>query len=342
MPKYDVHDAHFRTFATSLNVAIKKNGERDTKAFLKYQKNQVETLVKLEKELRKELIASKFGNVSYKRFVEYICDEKRNILYARPFFRERQAAFTKRISKALKTRNIEKMKKFHFNFQFIKFVMNSRKWSPKSPISILYEKVNEVRDRLVVMNMPLAISRARIFYSRTPPSQLSYMDLVQTSAEGLLSAVDKFVLPFSKVFRSVAIGRCVGNLIFSYSETLIHFYPREKKILYRANKRIGRLGGENVDYQELSDNVNDGLTLNQSTTPDKVADLMAAASTVSADTPATIDPDLADSISRFSAPESTRPDIIVEERDLMNHLGLAMKNLSIKERKCLILLGVSV
>ena len=342
MSNYNSNDMHFRTFATSLGAALKKLGKRDTKEFLAHQKKQVEGLVALETKLRRLLIKSKFGNSSYRKFIAFIRDEKRNILFARPFFRERQKVFTKRISNALRKKDIKALQRYHFNYQFIDFLLKSRKWAEKSPILQLIREIEKLRQELIVTNMPLAISRARIFYSRTPPSQLSYMDLVQIASEGLMSAIDKFVLPFSKVFRSVIIGRVVGSSISAYSETLIHFYPCDKRLIYRANKVVGKMGGADVDFKKLAHKVNDGLSPKHSTNAVKIADLMAAASCVSADTSPSVDPDLAESIARFSAPDSCRPDVIVESQDAMRHLNNAMKNLSNFEIKLLKLTGVGI
>lgn len=340
MSAYDNFDPHFRFFGESLNKAIGRLGKRDTKEFLAHQKMQVETLVKTETKLRKVLINGKFGNTVYKKFIKYIREDKRNLLFARPFFRERQKIFTSKVSKALRNRDHKALQKFHFNYQFIQFLVTSRKWKDTSPVMVLVKEIERLRNELVILNMPLAISRARIFYSRTPPSQLSYMDLVQIASEGLLSAIDKFVLPFSKVFRSVAIGRIVGNSISAYSETLIHFYPTAKRVLYRANKSIGRMGSD-PDMKELAARVNDGLPKRQKATPDQISDLMAAASCVSADSIVSTDPNLAESISRFSAPDSCRPDVIVEANDSSAVLAAAMAKLSILERKVLILKGIS-
>jgi len=121
--------------------------------------------------------------------------------------------FTTNIAKALKEESATALYRYHFNYQFVRFTMALRKWPRGGKIRKLAMKIEAIRTEIVEMNMPLAISRARIFWSRTPRSHLTYMDLVQISCEGLMSAVDKFVLPYSTVFRSVAIGRIVGNLI---------------------------------------------------------------------------------------------------------------------------------
>jgi hypothetical protein len=205
--------------------------------------------------------------------------------------------------------------------------------------------------------MPLGIARARVFYSRTPKSHLSYLDLIQIAAEGMMSGVDKYspgkkgeVDP--KVFRSTMIGRISGNHIEEYSETLIHFFPVDKRKIYRANKLIRHFAGM-VDHEKLADQVNEGPAkkkgeesdgdeenVSHKTTASEIADLMAAASTVSADSSLPTDPDAPEPITRFAAPEATRPDVQVENRAALVLLAQAEKGLTLWERKLLRLKGL--
>lgn len=339
----DNSDDHFKQFAQNLEAAIDKYGDLSEEKLIDRQKRQMETLVSLEKEFRKTLIAHRYGPATYKAFVNFICEK--NILSARPYFRERQSVFTEQISRALKKKAEKSLYKFHFNFNFILFVLRLRNWPKGSNISKLAKKISDLRTEIVEMNMPLAISRARIFWSRTPKAQLSYMDLIQISCEGLMSAVDKFVLPFSPVFRSVAIGRMVGNFIENYSETMVHFYPVDKRKIYRANKLIGK-HGENVDFEKLAVQVNEGVDTNHHTTAEEISSLMAAASCVSSD--ATVKKDGTEkteeiSISqKFSIDPSNQPDTLVEENDAMRCMYKAMDKLSVFEKKLLQMKGVSL
>lgn len=339
----DTSDDHFRQFANNLERAIDKYGDLSEEKLIDRQRRQIETLVALEKEFRKTLITHRYGPMTYKAFVKFICDK--NILSARPYFRERQSVFTQQISKALKKRAEKSLYKFHFNFNFVLFVLRSRHWPKGSRIAKLAKKISDLRTEIVEMNMPLAISRARIFWSRTPKAQLSYMDLIQISCEGLMSAVDKFVLPFSPVFRSVAIGRMVGNFIENYSETMVHFYPVDKRKIYRANKLISKYG-DKVDYEKLAVEVNQGVENGHHTTPEEISGLMAAASCVSSD--ATIKQeggDKAEEITitqRLTVDPSTHPDSMVEENDAMRSMYQAMDRLTVFEKKLLQMKGVSL
>lgn len=341
-----IDDEHFRQFAVRLEEQIDKYGiTPGDEKFLEYQKSQVERLVALEEQFRLTLISHWQGSAIYKAFIRYIRDERGNILDARPYFRERQPVFTKKISKALEDRADKSLYKFHVNYRFVQFALSVRTFGKKSKLNKLAREIEKVRTELIEMNMPLAISRVRIFWSRTPQSHLSYMDLVQIACEGLMSAIDKFCLPFSKVFRSVAIGRIVGNFIEEYSETLVHFFPRDKRNIYRANKLIHKFAG-NVDYEALAAEVNVGVEPTHRTTASEIADLMAAASCVSADDKGPPEhvsaggaPD--SPITNYAAPEMDQPDVAFEHREAMAALQRAILQLPLWDQKLLALKGVS-
>ncbi len=337
-------DPHFRQFATSLEVAIDRFGETEDRDFLARQKRQVETLVALERAFKKTLIAHSRGERVYRAFIHHICGERRNILDARPFFRERQHVFTQQISVALRKQSVRGLHRFNFNFRFVQFALDAGRFRPGSPLVKIARAITAIRDELITMNMPLAISRARIFYSRTPKAHLSYMDLIQIACEGLMSGIDKFVPPFSKAFRSVAIGRMTGNFIEDYSETLVHFFPVDKRKIYRANKLVGRQAAT-VDYDDLAKNVNKGVEPAHRTTGSEIASLMAASSTVSTDMPVNNNSDDEDApqiADRFAAPADCQPDVIVERVNALRCLHEAMGDLTQIEQKLLRLKGLQI
>ncbi len=337
-------DDHFKAFAFSLERAIARYGDISEEDVTERQKAQLERLVALEDEFRKTLIKHPWGNDVYKGFVSFICGEKRNILAARPFFRERQGVFTKSIAEALKAGNEKGLYPFNFNFQFVKFVLRNRVWPAKSKIVRLSVQIENARTELVEMNMPLAISRSRIFWNKTPKSHLEYMDFVQIACEGLIAAIDKFCLPYSPVFRSVAIGRMVGNFIEQYSETQIHFYPTDKRKLYRANKAVGRLSGEPIDFEAMVEAVNHEVEGNHKTSAAEIADIMAASSCVSADTPATttVEGEGGSYLDRFASAPEQQPDNLVETADAYSAIQRAMDKLEVIERKFIALRGVDL
>lgn len=334
----DSHD-HFRAFASSLETVIGRYGDQGLTLDL-LQKQQIEMLVDLENQFRQALISHRYGVGVYKAFLAYICDERRSILAARPFFRERQTTFTAEISEALKQRADKSLYRFRFNYQFVRFSMRARKWAPGSKLTVLARQIETIRQEIIETNIPLAISRARIFWSRTQKSHLSYMDLVQIASEGLIAAVDKFVPPFRTVFRSVAIGRMTGNLIEDYSDTMLHFYPKDARRIYRAHKLLGRNVDSVIDYDHLADEVNENVEEGHKVAPQELSDLLAAASCVSMDVPA--DTEVTEHIERFAAPDSARPDVQFEEYDSFNQLKAAYEQLSLLEQKLLRLRGVSI
>jgi hypothetical protein len=363
---YIPDNEHFKSFAVELEKLIARYGSvEDANA---HQKAQVEQLIELEKRWRLTLVRHHRGEWVYRKFVTFISEEKKNILAARPYFRERQGVFAKKISKALKRgcHGVPALYRFSVNYQFILFAMRLRDWGAGSPLTKLSDQIGKLRKDIVSINLPLGIARARVFYSRTPKSHLSYMDEIQIAAEGMMSGVDKYspgkkgVDP--KVFRSTMIGRMSGNFIEEYSETLIHFFPVDKRKIYRFNK-LARNFTNGVDYEEAARQVNDGIKkkkkpgkedepevddvpedevvgVSHKTTASEIADLTAAASTVSADSSLPTDPDAPEPITRFAAPESTRPDLKVENAHALALMAEAERGLSIFEKKLLRLKGV--
>lgn len=332
------YDESFKLFAKSLEGAIAKYGENDEN-LLKQQKRQIEKLIGLEKSFRKALVADPLGFEVYQKFIEHICEKKKNILSARPYFRERQENFTAKISQSLKEKSVERLQRFNFNYQFIRFVMGLYDWSKESDIWRLAKEIGDLRQELIVQNMPLAISRARIFYSRTPKAQLEYMDLVQIAAEGLMSAIDKFVLPFSSAFRAVVIGRCTGNFIHQYSETLIHFYPIDKRKIYRANKLLRRQTDTKPNYDELAAQVNVGMAPGGHTNGAELASLMLAQSYVSSETP--LEDEDERPTEKYASPITSQPDYAVEENNSLQAVYYAISKLPVLDQKILKLKGLS-
>lgn len=341
-------DVHFRSFAFNLESAISKYGDKSEEDLVKMQRAQVEKIVRLETEFRRTLIAHPWGVHVYKAFIRYIRDEERNTLVARPFFRERQTVFTSQISDVLQKRAEKGLYKFHFNYRFVLFTMDCYDWEGNrsgARIVRLAKEIRQIRTELIEMNMPLAISRARIFWSRTPKAQLSFMDLVQICSEGLMSAVDKFVLPYSTAFRAVAIGRMLGNSIEQYSETLVHFFPVDKRKIYRANKIISRFG-ENPDFEKVAEEVNKDVDPGHRTNAAEIADLMSASSTVSADAMVSVNAGDEEgetaAIQTFQAAEDTHPDVRVEQAEALMVMTRAIFLLPLTDQKLLRMKGVSL
>ena len=352
----DSYDLHFAQFSKALKEANKvKYGyderEKDS-VLLKRQQRQMNRLVRLEREFRIKLKKSPYGKPVYKAFVKKITDPKAeggngNVLTSRPYFRERQAVCTGPICHAIKEENITQLMMYHVNNNFIRFAVQTGKFRPNGQFMRLANEIEAIRNEIIELNMPLAISRARLFWSKVVSKDqskiLTYMDFVQLSSEGLMSAIDKYVLPFKRNFRATIIGWATGNFIEAYSQTSIHFYPKEKRKIYRGRKNL-KFFQENVDYEQLADRVNIGAKPSHHTTPEEIARLMAASNVVSADAiPAEKDQDgkISGSFLDHHADEVERqPDNQYESQEAFDALGFAITLLNPIERKLLKMKGV--
>jgi len=335
----DFDDSFFK-LAETVTKAIQRNKDGTD------QKQQVEELMAAEKDFKAAILNFKQSSQIYKKFLQKVCVQNKNILSARPYFRESAVTFSQKITPAIKSNDIESLKTFDINYQLIAFIREN--WLGPFPkkAEALFQRVHKARTILIENNMPLAINRAKIFFRTVPRSHLTLMDMVEICGMGLASGIDKYTGEYSPVFRSVCIGRMVGNLIDAYSETSMHFYPSDKRILYKANSIRGRQGI--TDIEELTNAVNKSFAEDEAegrSVPKKnisvseLSALMNAASTVSAD--ATTNEE------GFGIYHFT-PDTIesVEERmieqETVNEVFAAARSLPNIYRKVLILKGIKL
>ena len=357
-----VDEPGLRILALNVRDAIARSNPDPNEPFNDRQRRQLQTLVELEKLFREALVRHSEGARAYKAFMRKICDrgQNGNILTARPYFRERQEICNGPISDALEARHEKGLYPWAVNYNFVAFILKAYDWAPKSRVRIIAKKIELARKELIETNMPLAISQARIFWSKSPvkaPStHLTYLDFVQIAADGLTSAVDKFVLPkredfatdaewksmFGK-FRPMAVQRMVGNFIEEYSRTLVHFFPKDKRKLYRANKLLHKFHG-NLDLVKLAQDVNQdakGRTVPKShqTTPEDLVGLLAAATGVASidDTGTDNEGNLLD---RYADNAEKQPDVEYERTEAYTAMHTAMARLSVFDRKLLKLKGV--
>jgi DNA-directed RNA polymerase specialized sigma subunit len=332
------HDEHFRKFAQGLEAAIafyRTEGEH-----YNVQKAQVERLFNLEVEFKTTLIAHERGPSVYEDFVAFIRDVQRNILAARPYFRERQDTFRAEIAPILRDRVTPALYKFNLNYPFIALVMKRNPWLGEDPVfANLAKAIAKARDELITTNIPLAISRARVF-ERWRQRHLEYMDLVQIATEGLVAAIDKFVLPYGKNYGAVMYGRITGDLTEGNSETLLHFYPSDKRRIYAANKLVK----EGKSFEEIADKLTQET--GESVDSNDLQQLHIAAVTVSGDSQGSgydhESEGMEQPMVRFQADESWRPDVQFEDAEVADALKSAIHGLTIFEKKLLRLKGVSV
>lgn len=242
-------DRKFQELAAQVNQTIINND-----GLIGDQKKQVELMLSLERKFQYYIQKHNKVNKIYNKFIDFIVKENGNILSAKPFFREKSTVFSEYISKDIKERRGYNLKRYQINYLLIQFIVDS--WGNKLPDTPLryYREFIEARRILIENNLPLAINRAKLFYRKTPKSHLNLLDLIDICVCGLVSGIDKYVGDYTKVWRSVCIGRMVGNMIEEYSKTFIRLYPSDKKILYRANSLKHRLKLESIE--ELTKAVN--------------------------------------------------------------------------------------
>ena len=314
------------------------------------QKEQVEVLMDLEEKFRRSLLKYKQTTEIYRMFIMMVAVQNRNILSARPYFREKSEIFSSKITPAIKTGQVKVLQSFHINYLLMKFIRDN--WVGPFPerAQKFYSKALVARKKLIENNIPLAINRAKLFYRKVPKGQLSLMDMIGVASTGLISGVDKWVGNYTPVFRSVCIGRMGGNMIDSYSDTMLHFYPSDRHILYRANSIAYREGIE--DYENLAKAINRSFDQDKtegrksSTKPisaSELASLMKAASVMSATLP--FDPD-ANSTTLFDVQDLNQEEESVEEsivnREALSKALTAAAKLPILYQKILKLKGVKL
>lgn len=338
-------DDSFQKLAVQVTRVIAKNKDGST------QEQQVEELLDAERKFKETVIKYRQSTKVYMKFWNKVCITNKNILSARPYFRETAKTFSARITPAIKVTDLETLKTFDINFGLISFIRDN--WEGPFPVRAeqLYQRVYKAREILIENNMPLAINRAKLFFRKVPRSHVTLMDMINTAGLGLANGVDKWCGKYSPVFRSVCIGRMVGNLIDEYSQTTLHFYPSDKRILYKANSIRGRQGIDEI--HELTDAVNksfaqdklDGKTIpKENITVSELSYLMSAASIVSAD--ATIQTSGNDSeslnIYAFTADETVDIEGDLIMRESMSWMLTLAKSLSSLQKKVLRLKGIKL
>jgi len=224
-------NAIFKLFIKSMNDTLADNKDGENKD----QKDLLEALFGYEDEFRLTLQQDPEGRIVYSQFIQYIMEDKGNILSARVYFRERQDVFSSKISMAFKENKAFYLYPYKINYSFAKWVLTKYKGPQKDKLTSIYQNIIKTRNLLCENNLPLAINRAKIFWSKTPYTHLEYMDFIQNASEGLINAIDKFVPPYKSVFRSVAIGRMSLNMMTDHNTTMLKISPTEKRVLYRAN-----------------------------------------------------------------------------------------------------------
>jgi DNA-directed RNA polymerase specialized sigma subunit len=343
MGRNDQYEEGLKLLAEEVTEALRKNQDGT------FQKDQVEKLMSLEERFRKSVIIYSQSREIYKQFVLFVAVTNRNILSARPYFREKSKTFSSKITPAIKKGDIQSLQTFHINYNLIKFIKERWKGPFPERSKKLFDKIVEARRKLIENNMPLAINRAKLFYRKVPKSHLSLMDMIGIAAMGLVSGVDKWVGEYTRVFNGVCIGRMTGNMIDSYSETTLHFYPSDRSILYRANSI--RFRQDIQDLKQLADAINlsykedikKGIKVpKEKITAEKLSHLLNAASPVGIEIESSENDSVTSNLDFFIEEDSETPEEIVLRDDLVSKMIEAAQKLPLIQQKILRLKGVKI
>lgn len=239
----DTKNLLFKGFIKSMNTVLDENLNTGS------QKELLESLFKAERKFLNVLNSSSESRNVYMEFIRYIKEDKRNILSARVYFREKQEVFSEKISPCFKQNKPDTIGNFRINYHFAKWVCNNYHGSKYTKLKALLGEIIQIRHTLCENNIPLSINRAKIFWAKVPNSPVEYMDIIQAANEGLLTSIDKFVPPYKSVFRSVAIGRMTLNILTDHNATTVKLSPIDRRVLYRANN--ARIKGKFTEIKDI-------------------------------------------------------------------------------------------
>lgn len=350
----------FQKLATGIKqVIVDNNGihssikDRDL-----HQKKQVEKLYKLEKSFRKRILYYQQALKLYQDFIDFIKNEKGNILTAQPYFRESGQVFRKKISNAIKKEDVKKLSKFDINAMMVSFIRDNWEGNFPSKIEDIYLELMDVRRQLIENNLPLAINEAKKFYRKTPKGRLTLLDFIDISTYGLVTGIDKFVGKYTTGWRGVCIGRMTGFMIEEYNKTFIRMYPSDKKILYRANALKYRMKIENmpelvkaVNESFAEDKKNGKASPKDQVTEHQLITLMNSSHYWSADTkpPTTVktlpehqNEHMLQTIYELEPTDIPDPEESLIQKDLLGKIMIASRDLNVLEKKVIRLKGVDI
>jgi len=348
MARKKINDRHFQKLAENIKYIIE-----DNEGLIGDQQAQVEKLVNLERKFRNDI--SKYSQAVrvYRNFISFINDKEDglgNILKSQSYFRESSKNFSSNISPAIRAKDPQALMKFDINYQLIKYISDNWEGDLPERSQRYYTEILETRNILIENNLPLAINRAKIFYSKTPKSHLGLLDLIDICVCGLIAGVDKYTGDYRKVWASVSIGRMVGFMIEEYSKSFINLYPKEKKILYRANALRHRMKIDNI--KDLTDAVNESFLEDKEKgkripklpiTEIQITTLMNGSNYISVDSKLSEEGEDEEGVGIYDyTPHPDMVEDIVEKKDAMEHVTNACTSLEVIERKVIRLKGVEL
>lgn len=289
-------------------------------------------LIKKEKELQNFLFKNKIlkKKIIY-GFLQLVLKEKKRKSLAIVFLRERQDVFYKKIAKLLNYQNGLKLANYRFNYVFFDWVHKNfyNEIKDKNKFLTLFEEIKKIRNDLCSLNVPLAINRAKIFWSKAAAkNNLEFNDLVQMCCVGLLNAIDKYVPPYRKVFASTIIGRMTAYMLESQNSAFIKNTPLEKKILYYIRTLLYNF---NLDLEKDINFVTQSVyeKFGKKMSADELKNLVAAS-----EAPISLfDSEISNKINNLQSNDF----FMEQDIDFYYHLTAAINDLSILEKKVLLL-----
>lgn len=222
----------------------------------------------------------------------------------------------------------------------MKFVIEN--WRGNLPAKALkaWNEHQYVRQKIIENSMPLAINEAMKFYKAVPKNHLTLMDMINASMSGLCIGVDKWVGPFRTVFRSVCIGRMKSNIMELYNQTSLHYYPSDKKIIYKANLLKSREKIENSEI--LLDAINGYLKDNDDKRQLEMYELENLLNGSDMKSVETEIDEEGFSVYDTYFEEENIVESTLEKYDLLKNVLIQCKNLKMIERKIIKLKGVDL
>lgn len=286
----------------------------------------------LENQFSRKLKSVGGGKQVYHEFIKFIRYQEGNILTARPYFREKEGAYKETVNYAIDHSKPKMLHDVKVNFQFCKFAMDTLKALGKESPALkeTFEDIKMVRESIVNMYLRLGMNRAK-GHVRTSAT-MDFSDLIQNSNEGLIAAVDKFILEDGTPFHQFAIGWMVAYLINGNLLNLsVSIGPHAGKKLYKIRRILEKL--PNAKAEEIAKLVPDS-------SESEINDLIAASSYMSLDKEFEgTDLRMVDTLAHPSD-SNNDPYLMVEHNNLMSHLQDFMMTLTLLEKKILTLKGV--
>ncbi len=133
------------------------------------------SLVEAEELWRDTLLLSKTGKEVYSKFIDYILNERKNLLDSRPFFRVRQKEFLNNVNPYIRNNKPKKLFKLRINSTFIFWVLERYKGPNLKKLNEIANKIKQLRSDFVTRNFPLILNRIKLLYNA---SDLPMNDLI--------------------------------------------------------------------------------------------------------------------------------------------------------------------